>query len=609
MKQLGLCAVFLMAAWFVLDFCLSVSFAGNLSFLSFLYVDASFLWCFVLTWLLLFLPKPWGRWAAIGVWLVIVLLFLTQEVYLHMFSVPFSVFNLQFVGEATHFATLGFKYISVWALISILLSGSCVFWGVKYWPQASNIQFFFLKWAFLGILGIGVLSVSFYIERGPSLGSLQQFFKPHARLVYDNFFPQRKENFVLTGFYHYTFRDILSLLTKTDNNQEQLDFLRDQQALFDASLKNNQYTGLFKGKNLILILLESGDFFAVNKDNTPVLDKLRREGIDFSNHFSNISGGAGPTFNAEFTVNTGFSFPLSTRLTLNKLSSNYFPFGLPRLFTKQGYSANSLHMGSGSFYNRTNIHLAEGYQHYYGLRDMGFLYADVRFDTFLLKNKEIANLIIPEKSPFMSFIITYTGHAPYILKENCEALLDKTIIQEIKKGVQDENTVCLKAQLAETDKMMDLLLKELEKRQLLNDTVIVVFTDHYAYGYPNQQTLMKNRGLTSPQLLHRTPFFIWAKGVTPKQVKEVTQTIDIYPTLVNLFGLKEPGMFYVGKDALASENKSRVVFDDLSSYDGHKLYPFKAGQMTQDTLTAVDAHKLRSRINDSVLENDYFRHR
>ena len=68
-------------------------------------------------------------------------------------------------------------------------------------------------------------------------------------------------------------------------------------------------------------------------------------------------------------------------------------------------------------------------------------------------------------------------------------------------------------------------------------------------------------------------------------------------------------MFYVGKDALASENKSRVVFDDLSSYDGHKLYPFKAGQMTQDTLTAVDAHKLRSRINDSVLENDYFRHR
>ena len=64
-----------------------------------------------------------------------------------------------------------------------------------------------------------------------------------------------KENFVLTGFYHYTVRDILSLLTKTDNNQEQLDFLRDQQALFDASLKNNQYTGLFKGKNLILILL------------------------------------------------------------------------------------------------------------------------------------------------------------------------------------------------------------------------------------------------------------------------------------------------------------------------------------------------------------------
>lgn len=609
MKQLGVCAVFLMAAWFVLDVCLSASFASNLSFLSFLYVNASLLWCFVLTWLLLFLPKPWGRWAAIGVWLLIVLLFLTQEVYLHMFSVPFSVFNLQFVGEATRFAALGFKYISARALLAVLISGGLAFWGLKYWPQIPNKRYFCLKWAFLGILGIGVLSVSCYREIGPSLGALQPFFKPHARLVYDNLFAQRKENFVLIGFYHYTFRDILSLLIKTENNQEQLDFLREQQAIFDSSLKDNHYTGLFKGKNLILILLESGDYFAVNAANTPVLDRMRKEGIDFANHFSNISGGAGPTFNAELTVNTGFSFPLSTRLTLNKLSSNYFPFGLPRLFTKQGYTANSLHMGSGNFYNRTNVHLAEGYQHYYGLRDMGFLYDDVRFDTFLLKNKEISNLIIPENSPFMSFIITYTGHAPYILKENCEALLDKTIVQEIKKGKKNENTVCLKSQLAETDKMMDLLLKELEGRKLLDDTVIVVFTDHYAYGYPNQQALMKGRGISSPQLLHRTPFFIWAKGLAPQQVKEVTQTIDIYPTLINLFGLKEPGMFYVGKDALSARNKPRVVFDDLSSYDGQKLYPFNSGQMTQDTISAVEAHKLRSRINDSVLENDYFRQR
>ena len=70
---------------------------------------------------------------------------------------------------------------------------------------------------------------------------------------------------------------------------------------------NNEYTNIFKGKNIIVIHAESMQKFAMdltfnNKEVTPNLNKLANEGIFFSNFYSQV--GVGTSSDAEFTFNT-----------------------------------------------------------------------------------------------------------------------------------------------------------------------------------------------------------------------------------------------------------------------------------------------------------------
>ena len=116
-------------------------------------------------------------------------------------------------------------------------------------------------------------------------------------------------------------------------------------------IKDKNYTGIFKNKNLIFVMMESMDDWMVNEEVTPTMHEMMNHGFNFTNHYS-PGYVTGETANTEFVANTGM-YP-----SINKLSPNYayidndYPYSIANLFKKEGYITNSFHRSSGFIYNR-----------------------------------------------------------------------------------------------------------------------------------------------------------------------------------------------------------------------------------------------------------------
>ena len=220
--------------------------------------------------------------------------------------------------------------------------------------------------------------------------------------------------------------------------------------------------------------MESMDDWMVNEEITPTIYNMMQHGFNFNNHYS-PGYVTGETANTEFIANTGM-YP-----SINKLSPNYayvdnsYPYSIANLFKKEGYITNSFHRSSGYIYNRENMHLSFGYSKYHSYWDMEIDDKHMDLDSYIIKNGY--NKIVLSNDKFMSFIITYSPHSPYTYdKIECTTNLDD--IKNIYSDVVDEEYLCGFSAARETDNMFKLLLEKLENDNLLNDTIIVAFTDH-----------------------------------------------------------------------------------------------------------------------------------
>jgi len=159
--------------------------------------------------------------------------------------------------------------------------------------------------------------------------------------------------------------------------------------------------------------------------------------------------------------------------------------------------------------------------------------------------------------------------------------------------------------------MVELLLQNLRDKNLIDNTVIAIFTDHYLYTLTDQ-TIIENYKGTTNNLINKTPFFIWSNNGEQKKVNEVTSQLNILPTLLNLFGLEYHPNYYIGKDALNKNYNGIVFFSDYSWYNG-KVY-VDGGTVTNDKY--IDPLELDDknyyinyiiRKNDLTLKYNYFK--
>ena len=170
---------------------------------------------------------------------------------------------------------------------------------------------------------------------------------------------------------------------------------------------------------------------------------------------------------------------------------------------------------------------------------------------------------------------------------------------------------CARRQAKETDYMVELLINTLTEKNLIDNTVIVVFTDHYLYTLSDQTILDKYKD-TSNNLINHTPFFIWDNGNTKKKVTSVTSQLNILPTIINLLGLEYHPNYYIGKDALNSSYNGIVFFSDYSWYDGNVYVD--GGAVTNnkyiDQVSLEDKNYYINYIirkNDLTLKYNYFK--
>lgn len=380
------------------------------------------------------------------------------------------------------------------------------------------------------------------------------------------------------------------------NTIEDLDFATMANATNDQTLKNlcdylskvqptkkNKYTGMFEGYNLITICCESFSPMVVDEKYTPTLYKLVNTGFVFDNFWTPYSS---VTTNGEYSFLTGMypdfnkpkadgSFLFSANNTMNMTMTSWF----------KGHGVQSLayHANKLSCYNRDITHTNLGYI-IKGQGDYDNLVGWPESDYVLLQDSmgEYVN-----NDCFHVHIMSVSMHHNYLFETNSMAAKNKDIVMKITpeelipnlptsyKNLADgedyksilENARAYYACTIEFDRALEYMLSELEKAGQLEKTVIVIATDHYPYGlsdtghaammgYKSRYSL-KYDGLER----YKSNLVIWNSQLETKHISKACCTVDILPTLLNLFGYEYDSRLYSGQDIFSDSYGLAVIKD------------------------------------------------
>ncbi|MBQ3548857.1 MAG: LTA synthase family protein [Oscillospiraceae bacterium] len=327
-----------------------------------------------------------------------------------------------------------------------------------------------------------------------------------------------------------------------------------------AASQQNEYTGLFKGKNLILITAEAFSPYVISEELTPTLYRMtQKEGFVFNNFYQ--PGWGQSTTGGEFAVMTGL-IPtwVNNNLSFYVSHRNYMPFALGNQFRALGYNTLAYHNNSYTYYNRHLTHPNLGYDFYgvgNGLQMTGgsnWPYSDEEMFRLTVENY-IADYV-DNGTPFHTYYMTVSGHANWgwgnamSAKHREEAV---AAYPDASQPVQGYIAANLEIEYA-----LRYLLEQLETAGIADDTVICMTADHYPYALVTEETdyYCELSGINDTEnniSRYRNTLLLWCGDMeVPVVVDTPCSTIDIIPTLSNLFGLEYDSRFLSGRDIFAA---------------------------------------------------------
>ena len=492
-------------------------------------------------------------------------------------------------------------------IFCVLLVGLTVYVLIKF-PKREKKSDFKKLFKSLAVFGLVLLVNPLLLGRANS--SLEWDTWRNPRNVYLNFNDSNK-CMKICGLYQYSLRDFYITFFKSEepDNPDELMFLGDIYNE-DKPHAQNEYTGIFKGKNVIFLQLEGIDSWMFTKEDMPNAYSLLENSVNFTNHYSYYNGG-GSTFNSELAVATGFLTPVSYSKNPYTFSTNLFNHSLPNVLKAEGYSSNAFHMNTGEYYSRELNYINWGYDAYYSLMDdEGRSDAKAQLDTELILNESFYKKMFCGNQPFMNYIITYTPHTPFTLSSPMGKALAEKICGEGKvPSLSEEKVARLFA--TETDNMIGLLIKALMDNNLYDNTVIVAFSDHYLYTL-NDKSILDRYKRTDNNLVNHTPFFIWSSNAEKINVDKVNSQLDILPTVLNMLGIEYDENHYIGNDIMDKGFSGYAFFSDYSWYDGNVYVEngeVKEGKSYEKDYIKETNDLINKKIqqNDLTLKYDYFR--
>ena len=358
----------------------------------------------------------------------------------------------------------------------------------------------------------------------------------------------------------------------------------------------NEYTGIFKDKNVLVIHAESFQSFVINKkingkEITPNINKLINKSLYFNNFYALDS--VGTSSDTEFTFSTSLLPTNNGTVFLNYWNRKYET--IEKMFLDDGYYTFSMHGNNGTFWNRNIMYNTLGYQRFYnydkdyelddiiglGLSDKSF------FRQSIPKIKEIDKkyygtlIMLSNHTPFTSegkdisdFDVT-SSHYDYKLNRYVkDNYLEGSILGSYIKSVHY------------ADEALGQFINDLEKNNMLDNTVLIIYGDHdakikksqfeYFYNYNTKTGKVidkidenyKSIDDIDYELLRKVPFIIYSKDVQPKVVDEAMSMLDCFPTLANMFGYETK--YTLGNDIFSV--KDNIVVFPNGNWLTNKMY-------------------------------------
>ncbi|MBA5850283.1 LTA synthase family protein [Clostridium sp. cel8] len=327
--------------------------------------------------------------------------------------------------------------------------------------------------------------------------------------------------------------------------------------------------GKYDGKNLIVIQVEALQQFVINQkvngnEITPNLNRWIKKSMYFDNYYYQVAGGT--TSDAEFMSNNSL-YPAQSGAAYYTYSGNTYD-SLAIALKKKGYYTSAMHGNSEGFWNRNVMYKAEGFDDFFGEHSYNIdeiIGLGLSDESFLNQSIEKMNKF---EQPYYSFIVTLTSHFPYDAEDK---------YGDFDVGEYEDTFMgnYLKA-IHYTDEQLGNFLDTLEKNGTLKNSVVVIYGDHFAIPKNKADQLYEFENITNPNdydwfKYQKVPLIMHFPDGTNSGVvnHDYTCQMDLYPTLANLFDIKNPYMF--GEDML-NNNSGKVIFRNGSFIDGKYLY-------------------------------------
>lgn len=404
-------------------------------------------------------------------------------------------------------------------------------------------------------------------------------------------------------------------IDKMNNESNETIKIIDEYLMNRPITPRNEYTGLFKNKNLVYIMVEAFDFMAIDEQLTPTLYKMSQDGFYFDHFFSPQYSCA--TGESEFIGLTSL-IPRTGICSPNTYTNNTYKTSIFNLFNEEGYFSSSYHNYSDKFYQRTELHVNLGSTKFYNNDDLEIkTLKGWPSDVNLM---EEAFKVYGNQEKFFSYIITSSTHFPY----DIDSTLGNRYIEQISAIYPDlpMNVMRYKSKAMELDKSIETLMNLLDAQGILDDTVIILYGDHFPLKTEKQVFLdygdpYKNR--SQGFNMNILPMIIYNSEVKGSQISKVSSTFDLVPTIANLFDLDYDPRFYFGVDIFDTTQERVVPYASLSwnnelgaySVASAKFFPFDENNtLTQEEITRISKIiKQNSDISYRLLKNDYFSYR
>ena len=378
--------------------------------------------------------------------------------------------------------------------------------------------------------------------------------------------------------------------------------------------RQNEYTGMLRDYNLILICAESFSPAAVDPEHTPTLYKLTHEGFLFENYYNSFPN---TTTDGEYTLVQGL-YPDSTRdkysSSMMASAKNYLPFALGNFFQQEfGVKSWGYHNNVGNYYRRDLSHPNMGYELKFNRDGMTFSGYWPTSDLEMMEQSVDDYITQPQ---FHAYYMTFSGHYQYNPEDNGVVRKHYNSMEDgpWKQMNQKSYIACHK----ELDLALEYLLNRLEEAGIADKTAIVMASDHTPYGLPKDQYFEMIGEEEDFFRWYKSDLVFWVGGMEePIVVDEYCSNADILPTILNLWGFPYDSRMLPGTDVFSDGIHAAVLIDHsfltdkvwFNSNTGEIRYQVPQEEVPETYLETMN-QLIASRFEFSaeILRNDYYRH-